>query len=234
MVGTRIRHFFLKRSFHEAAWGEVYRARDEQLNRDVAIKFLPERLAEPDSSNLFEIFAQVQLADAPLKIVGLAAQKPGSVHHVPARLFQRSADCLLLKRLECLPKLGYRGRYVTGLLKDFRGQILRTKAVRCPKDHGPTNGATEFSDISRPRVLLQHADRLRVGRAELTLSLALVFLKEKGREQRDVVQPLSERRQLHGQPHSEVEVGSETSLLNLFGEQPIRRRHQPHIDFDFA
>src|SRR5262245_18936916 len=43
----------------EGGMGEVYRARDEKLNRDVAIKVLPASLSEnPDRLNRFEQEAQ--------------------------------------------------------------------------------------------------------------------------------------------------------------------------------
>jgi tRNA A-37 threonylcarbamoyl transferase component Bud32/tetratricopeptide (TPR) repeat protein len=50
MVGTRIRHIRIEEKLPGSGMGEVYRARDEQLDRDVAIKFLPERFARQPSA----------------------------------------------------------------------------------------------------------------------------------------------------------------------------------------
>jgi hypothetical protein len=44
VVGTKIRHFSIEEKLPRSGMGEVYRAHDEQLHRDVAIKFLPESL----------------------------------------------------------------------------------------------------------------------------------------------------------------------------------------------
>ena len=63
MVGTRIRHFCIEEKLPRSGMGEVYRARDEQLQRDVAIKFLPERLVgQPSAVSRFIREAQAASA----------------------------------------------------------------------------------------------------------------------------------------------------------------------------
>ena len=63
MVGTRIRHFRIEEKLPRSGMGEVYRARDEQLHRDVAIKFLPERLVgQPSAVSRFIREAQAASA----------------------------------------------------------------------------------------------------------------------------------------------------------------------------
>ncbi len=54
-VGDRLRHYDVTALIGEGGMGEVYRARDTKLDRDVAIKVLPESLAgDPDRIARFQ------------------------------------------------------------------------------------------------------------------------------------------------------------------------------------
>src|SRR5207248_7543928 len=57
--GTRLGRYEIRSKIGEGGMGEVYRARDEKLNRDVAIKILPAAFSEhPDRLRRFEQEAQ--------------------------------------------------------------------------------------------------------------------------------------------------------------------------------
>jgi tRNA A-37 threonylcarbamoyl transferase component Bud32 len=63
MIGQRLGAYEVLAKLGEGGMGEVYRARDAKLNRDVAIKVLPERLAEdPAALARFEREAQAVAA----------------------------------------------------------------------------------------------------------------------------------------------------------------------------
>ena len=70
-VGARLGHYQVTAKLGEGGMGEVWRATDTQLNRDVALKILPEAFAaDPDRLARFQREAQVL---ASLNHPGIAA-----------------------------------------------------------------------------------------------------------------------------------------------------------------
>src|ERR1043165_5264808 len=61
--GTRLGRYEIRSKLGEGGMGEVYRARDEKLNRDVAIKVLPVALSQ-DHERLLRFEQEAQAAGA--------------------------------------------------------------------------------------------------------------------------------------------------------------------------
>src|SRR5688572_19811951 len=60
--GTRLGPYEIQSPLGAGGMGEVYRARDTRLNRDVAIKVLPAGVAEPERLSRFEQEARAAAA----------------------------------------------------------------------------------------------------------------------------------------------------------------------------
>ncbi len=63
MIGTTIAHYKITAKLGEGGMGEVYRATDDRLNRDVAIKLLP-AMVEQDPMRLARFKREAQVLAA--------------------------------------------------------------------------------------------------------------------------------------------------------------------------
>ncbi len=69
-VGSRLGHYDVTALIGEGGMGEVYRARDTKLDRDVALKVLPEAFTQdPDRLARFEREAKVLASFRPIRRV---------------------------------------------------------------------------------------------------------------------------------------------------------------------
>ncbi len=109
-LGRRLGPYEILSPLGEGGMGEVYRARDTRLERDVAIKVLPENLARDGSSlNQFEIEAKI--------LASLSHPNILSIHDF------RKEDGIHFAVTELL-----RGETVRGLVQ--RGPVMPSKAIR--------------------------------------------------------------------------------------------------------
>src|SRR5215831_5814352 len=89
-TGTRIGAYEVRSSLGEGAMGVVFRARDTRLQRDVALKFLPDRFAA-DAERLARFQREAQL---------LASLNHPNIAHIYG--FEQAGDsgCIVMELIE--------------------------------------------------------------------------------------------------------------------------------------
>ena len=90
MIGKNLSHYKLIAKLGEGGMGEVYRARDTKLDRDVALKVLPEDLArDPERRRRFEREAKAVAALRHPNIVMIhSVEEVGGVHFIVMELVE--------------------------------------------------------------------------------------------------------------------------------------------------
>jgi serine/threonine-protein kinase len=119
MVGQSLGHYRITEKLGEGGMGVVYRARDENLNRDVAIKLLPDAFAR-DDERLARFRREAQL---------LACLNHPNIAAVYGFEEQDGAPCLVL---EHVPGLTLAERLKQGALPvDETLEVCRQIAASC-------------------------------------------------------------------------------------------------------
>ena len=77
-VGTRLGPYEITASLGAGGMGEVYRARDERLGRDVAIKVVPPEFSADHRRSQLDRGAEAVRASYPAKILASGSSRPGS------------------------------------------------------------------------------------------------------------------------------------------------------------
>ncbi len=84
-VGTRLGHYDVTAKIGEGGMGEVYRARDTKLDRDVALKVLPDAFDDPDCVAPFKREAKVRPSYRRGESMGSNCLRPTRSFTVPPR-----------------------------------------------------------------------------------------------------------------------------------------------------
>jgi len=98
MIGQTISHYKITEKLGQGGMGVVYRAHDENLDRDVAIKILPEEVAQnPERLARFEREAKAVAALTHPNIVTIhSVEEDGGVHFITMELVEGQALSELL------------------------------------------------------------------------------------------------------------------------------------------
>ena len=100
MIGTTLSHYRIVSKLGEGGMGEVYRAHDEKLDRDVAIKVLPEAVTQ-DAGRLarFETEAKAVAAlNHPNIVTIFSVEEDDGVHFITMELVEGKTLSELIPR----------------------------------------------------------------------------------------------------------------------------------------
>ncbi len=127
MIGTTLSHFKITAKLGEGGMGEVYRAEDTTLDREVALKVLPEELADdPERLARFEREAKALAALNHPNIVHIYSVESGTVTDVG-----RGST----------PPRGRRFRFLTMQLVEGRPLTLSSRPAGC-RSSGSSSSAS--------------------------------------------------------------------------------------------
>ena len=90
MIGTTLSNFKITAKLGEGGMGEVYRAEDLKLKRDVALKILPSEIAaNPERLERFQREAQALAAlDHPNIVQIFSVEQAGKIHFLTMQLVE--------------------------------------------------------------------------------------------------------------------------------------------------
>ncbi len=100
MIGQNIAHYTIIEKIGEGGMGEVYRATDTKLNRDVALKVLPEAFAhDPHRMGRFQREAEVLASLNHPNIAGIhGLEQEGSTHAIAMELVEGETLAVRIKK----------------------------------------------------------------------------------------------------------------------------------------
>jgi serine/threonine protein kinase len=147
LIGKTLSHFTITAKLGEGGMGEVYRATDSQLDREVAIKVLPEAVAgNPDRLARFEREAKAVAAlNHPNIVTVFSVEEAEGIHFIAMELVEGQALSELLPR----------GGFSSDRLLEIA--IPLADAVSCAHRSGITH-----RDLKPDNVMVDRDGRLRV------------------------------------------------------------------------
>src|SRR5256885_11649721 len=114
-------------------------------------------------------------------------------------------------------------------------QRLGFEDVPAAEDERPFDHVLELPDVARPTVVLENRERLRADALHRFAELRGDFSDEVRGQQRDILPPLPQGRQLNRNDVQSVEeILSQDAVGDRPGDVPVRGGDQPYIDLDVA
>ena len=103
LIGRTLSHFKITAKLGEGGMGEVYRATDTKLRRDVALKVLPEEMAsDPERLARFQREATMLAAlEHPSTVGVFSVEESDGVHFLTMQLVEGEPLDRLIPRAEC-------------------------------------------------------------------------------------------------------------------------------------
>ena len=131
MIGTTLSHFKITAKLGEGGMGEVYRAEDTKLGREVAIKVLPEAVAQdPERLARFEREAKVLASLNHPNIAAIYSLESAERAGTEAGPYKESSTAVVGEGLRALPPAGERINFL--VMELVEGDDLKERLVRGP------------------------------------------------------------------------------------------------------
>src|SRR5881296_4207761 len=155
----------------------------------------------------------------------LHAENPGPAERAadaPARALEDRDDVLALHGIERQGPLGL------PLGAGLRAPVRQIQLAAAAQDRGPLDHVGELANVPRPRIAQERVERGLGHGLEPLAELLAVLAREIGDEQRDVLPPLAQRRDVNREDLQPiVQVGPEPAFLDGLLEVAVGGRDHP-------